>query len=185
MLWGWIFAQIIGDGRSTKVAKIMVAHWCLTFLQQSCFPMHWYGHHTFIWEKCWEFQMPFPLKPLDQCCSNFIWSLLSLGEDKIAKMVVVHWPRWPLCPYMVKIFKFFFSRTEDALGLNLCTNLWGLEVCQSCTFVFDLFTASSKLLPYALVWAPYICMRKILRISNDFSSEASGPMLLKFYVEPP
>ena len=27
MHWGWIFAQITGDGRSTKVAKIMVAHW--------------------------------------------------------------------------------------------------------------------------------------------------------------
>ena len=44
--------------------------------------------------------------------------------------------------------------------------------------------ARSSLLPYAFVWAPYICMGKMLRISNDFS-KASGPMLLKFYVEPP
>ena len=49
----------------------------------------------------------------------------------------------------------------------------------------DLFTGSSSLLPYAFVWAPYICMGKMLRISNDFSSEASGPMLLKFHVESP
>ena len=28
------------------------------------------------------------------------------------------------------------------------------------------------------------CMEKMLIISNDFSSEASGPMLLKFHVEP-
>ena len=27
MPWGWIFAQIIGDERSTKVAKIIVVHW--------------------------------------------------------------------------------------------------------------------------------------------------------------
>ena len=50
---------------------------------------------------------------------------------------------------------------------------------------FDLFTARSSLLPYAFVWAPYICMEKMLIVSNDFSSEASGPMLLKFHVEPP
>ena len=37
---------------------------------------------------------------------------------------------------------------------------------------FDLFTARSILLHYAFVWAPYICMGKMLRISNDFSSEA-------------
>ena len=51
--------------------------------------------------------------------------------------------------------------------------------------MFDLFTARSSLLPYVFVWAPYICMGKMLRISNNFSSEASGPMLLKFHVKPP
>ena len=58
MPWGWIFAQIIGDRRSTKVAKMMVIHWCLTFLRRSqiCFPMYLHGPHTFVWEKCWEFQ---------------------------------------------------------------------------------------------------------------------------------
>ena len=54
-----------------------------------------------------------------------------------------------------------------------------------CTLTFDLSTARSSLLPYAFVWAPYISMVKMFRISNDFSSEASGPMLLKFHVEPP
>ena len=49
---------------------------------------------------------------------------------------------------------------------------------------FDLFMARSSLLMYAFVWAPYICIIKML-ISNDFSSEASGPELLKFHVEPP
>ena len=45
--------------------------------------------------------------------------------------------------------------------------------------------ARSSLLLYAFVWAPYICMEKMLIISNGFSSEASGPVLLKFHVEPP
>ena len=31
-----------------------------------------------------------PLKPLGQCCSNYMWILLGAGEQKIAKMVVVH-----------------------------------------------------------------------------------------------
>ena len=53
------------------------------------------------------------------------------------------------------------------------------------TLTFDLFTARSNLLLYAFVWAPYICMEKMLIISNDFSSEASGPVLLIFHAEPP
>ena len=73
------------------------------------------------------------------------------------------------------------------MGLNLCTNH---QVYQNCkndgrTLTFDLFTARSSLLPYAFEWAPYICMGKMLRISDDFSSEASGPMLLKFHVDSP
>ena len=55
-----------------------------------CFPIHLYAHHTFVWEKCREFQTTSPLKPLGQCCSNFMWSLVRLGERKIAKMVTVH-----------------------------------------------------------------------------------------------
>ena len=49
----WIFAYIIGNGRSTKVAKIIVIHWHLTFLRrgQVCFCMHLYGPHTFVWKK--------------------------------------------------------------------------------------------------------------------------------------
>ena len=48
MPWGWIFAQIIGNGRSTTVVKMMAVHWRLTFLRrgQVCFPMHLYGPHV-------------------------------------------------------------------------------------------------------------------------------------------
>ena len=89
---------------------------------------------------------------------------------------------------MVKTFENLLLQNQDALGLNLCTNHQGEEVYQSCynddrTLTFDFFMARSSLLPYAFVWAPYICMGEMLRISNDFSSEASGPMLLKFHVD--
>ena len=50
---------------------------------------------------------------------------------------------------------------------------------------FNFFTARSSLLLYAFVWSPYICMEKMLIISNGFSPEASWPVLLKFHVEPP
>ena len=66
--------------------------------------------------KCWEFQTTFPLKPLGQCCSNFIWSLLRWGERKIAKMVAVHWPRWQPCPYMVKTFKNLLLQNRGCFG---------------------------------------------------------------------
>ena len=126
MPWGLTFAKIIADGKSTKIANMMVVHWRLTFLRrgQVCFPMHLYGHHTFVWEKYWEFQTtsPLTLKPMGQCCSNLMWSLLRLGERKIAKMVALHWPRWLPCTYMVKTFKNLLLQNQISLGPYLCTN---------------------------------------------------------------
>ena len=61
---------------------------------------------------------------------KFHMDLFRLGESKVAKMVAIRWPRWPSCPYMVK--KLFFTRTEDALGLYLCTNHLGREFYQNC-----------------------------------------------------
>ena len=48
------------------------------------------------------FQTSSPLKPLGQSNSNFIWRLLRTRERKFVQMVLVTWPRWPPCPYMVK-----------------------------------------------------------------------------------
>ena len=91
--------------------------------------------------------------------------------------------------YRKKHLKILFSKPEDGLWLNLAYHL-ELAVYQSCwnnchTLTFNLFTARSGLLLYAFVWAQYICMEKMLIISNGFSSEASGPVLLKFHAEPP
>ena len=83
--------------------------------------MHLYGHHTFVWEKCWEFQTTSPLKPLGHYWSNFIWNLLRFGERKIVKMVAVHWPRWLPCPYKIKTFKNLLLQNQispDALSLH-------------------------------------------------------------------
>ena len=46
----------------------------------------------------------------------FIWSLLRVGERKIAKMVAVRWPRWPPRPYMVKTFKNLLLQNRECLG---------------------------------------------------------------------
>ena len=43
-------------------------------------------------------------------------SLGRVGEQKIAKMVVVRWPRWPPRPYMVKTFKNLLLRNRECLG---------------------------------------------------------------------
>ena len=50
--WVLIFAQIIRDRKSTKMAKMMVLCWLLTLIQQGqiCFCMHLYRPYTCIWE---------------------------------------------------------------------------------------------------------------------------------------
>ena len=49
-----------------------------------------------------QFQTSSPLKLLGQLNSNFIWRLLRMGERKFVQMVLVTWPKWPPCPYMLK-----------------------------------------------------------------------------------
>ena len=51
------------------------------------------------------FQTSSPLKLLGQLNSYFIWRLHRMGERKFVQMVLVTWPRWPPCPYMVKTLK--------------------------------------------------------------------------------
>ena len=125
--------------------------------------------------------MTSPLEPLGQCCSNFIWSLPGAGEWKIAKLVAVHCPRWPSCPYMVKTFKNLLLHNWGCLiaeTLQKSSGTVGLPKLLKWWSYIDIwpFMARSSLLLYAFVWTPYICMEKL--ISNDFSSEASGPVWL-------
>ena len=77
-----------------------------------------------------------------------------------------------------------FSKTEHALWLNL------LQISSGTGGLPKLL----KQWPYIDIWPFYgkvnfaslcICMGKMFRISNNFSSGASGPILLKFHMEPP
>ena len=171
MPWGWIFAQIIRDGRSTKVAKMMVVRCHLIFLWrgQVCFFTHLYGPHTFVCEKCWEFQTTSPLKPLCQCCSNFMWSLLRLGEWKMAKIVMFYWPRWLPCLYMVKTFKNLLLQNQispGALSLHESSGIGDVpKLLKWWSYVHIWpFYGKVKFASHVFVWALYIYMGKMLRI---------------------
>ena len=56
--------------------------------------------------------MTSPLKLLGQLYPNFICSLQGSGEWKIIKMVLVTWPIWLPCQYMVKTFKNLFLQNQ-------------------------------------------------------------------------
>ena len=124
------------------------------------------------------------LEPLGQCCSNFIWSLPWAGEWKVAKMVVVHWPIWPPCPYMVKTFKNLLLQNRGCLvaeSLHKSLRTWCLPNLLKWWSYIDIWPFYGKVKFASLC----TCMGKMLRISNDFSSGTSGPVLLKFHLEPP
>ena len=100
--------------------------------------------------------------------------------------------------YGKKHLKILFSKPRMACGWIFAYIIWNVRSTKVDKIIvidwpltllrrltFNLFTARSSLLLYAFVWAPYICMEKMLIISNGFSSEASGPVLLKFHAEPP
>ena len=79
---------------------------------------------------CQHFQKSSPLKPLGRLKLNFMWSLLGMGERKFLQMVLVTWPKWPPCPYMVKTLK--KSSSPEPKGLwprNLVCSI----VCSSTT----------------------------------------------------
>ena len=104
--------------------------------------------------------------------ANFIGSFFRLGKWKIAKMVAV-------C-YTIKTFKDLLLQNRGCLGVKSLlksSGIWGLPKLLKWWSYIDLwcFKARWSLLPCAFVWAPYICIGKMLRISNNFSSEASWP----------
>ena len=68
--------------------------------------------------RCPHFLETSPQKPLGQSKSNFIWSFYAIGERKFAQMVLVTWPRWPPCPYMVKTLKNLLLRNQKADDLE-------------------------------------------------------------------
>ena len=157
---------------------MMVILCCLTFLWwgQVCFPMHLYGHHTFVWEKFWEFQKTSPLKLLGQCCSNFMWSLLRLGEWKIAKMVTVHWLRCLPCPYMVKTFKNILLQHQispGALSLHKSSETGDLPKLLKWWSYFDVWPFYGKV----KFVSPCICMGPIHLYGKNVENSYFGHLL--------
>ena len=118
--------------------------------------------YAFVWEKCSEFQTTSPLEPLGQFCSNFIWSLLRVGERKIAKMVAVRWPRWPPRPYMVKTFKNLLLQNRECLGaepLQESSGMGGLPTLLKELSYVDIWPFYSKVKFASLC----ICMGKTFK----------------------
>ena len=96
-----------------------------------------------------------------------MWSLLRLGERKIAKMVAAHWPRWPPCPYIAKKFKNLLQNRGrlGAESLHKSSGTRGLPKLLEWWSYIDVwsFYGEGSLLSYVFVWAPYICVGKMLR----------------------
>ena len=63
---------------------------------------------------CQHFQASSLLKLLGLLKPNFTWSLLATGKRKFVQTVLVTWPRWPPCPYMVKTLKNLLLRNQKA-----------------------------------------------------------------------
>ena len=77
---------------------------------------------------CKHFQTSSPLKPLGWLKPNFMWSLLGSGEQKFVQRVVVTWPRWPPCLYMVKTLKNHLLRNQEANDLESSYAVSGCRV---------------------------------------------------------
>ena len=80
-----------------------------------------------------------------------------MGERKFAQTVLVTWPRWPPCPYMIKTLKICFSGTKRSMTLKLGMDHRVLEYYQVCSnddpgLTLTYCTARSNLVPYAFVW---------------------------------
>ena len=54
-------------------------------------------------------------------------------EWKFVQMVLVAWPRWLPCPYMIKTLKTFFSRTNRLMTLKFGMQHRVLEYYQICS----------------------------------------------------
>ena len=76
---------------------------------------------------CQHFQTSSRLKPLGRLKPNFKWSLLGMGKRSFVQKVLVKWPRWPRCSYMIKTLKIFFSGTKRSMTLKLDIQHWVLE----------------------------------------------------------
>ena len=140
-----------------------------------------------MWEKCWEFSSG----ASGQVLLKFYLEPPRGGEWKIAKIIGVHWPRWLLCPYMINAFKTqhfqnWGCHIADSLHkssgtgsipklLKMMVVHWHLTLLRRDHVCFCMHLNGIQIFVWKKCW--YIVF------STDFSSEASGSVLLKFHVE--
>ena len=92
--------------------------------------------------------------PIKSC---FIWSFYGMGEHIFAQTVLVTWPRWPPCPYMVKTLKILLLWNQKADGLETWYASWGARVLPSSLkwwpwVDLDLFYSKVKFGPLCFIW---------------------------------
>ena len=80
-----------------------------------------------------------------------------MGKRKFAQMVLVTWPRWPPCPYMVKTLKNLLLGTKRPMTLKLSMHHRVLEYYQICSnddpgLTLTYFTAMSNMVLYIFEW---------------------------------
>ena len=80
-----------------------------------------------------------------------------MGERKIVQTILVTWPRWPQCPYMVKTLKNLLFRNQKADDLGTWYAALGARVLSSCSnddpeLILTYSTAGSNLSFYVFVW---------------------------------
>ena len=165
MACGWIFAYIIWNGRSTKVAKIIVIHWHLTFLRrvQVCFLYAWAPY--ICMEKMLIISNGFSSEASGPVLLKFHAEPPWAGEWKIAKMGMVHWSKWLPCPYMVKTFKKLLLHNQISPGSSSLHKLRGTGdlpklLNDGCMLTFDLLASKVKFASL-FVWAIYIYIESI------------------------
>ena len=83
-----------------------------------------------------------------------MWRLHGMGKRKFVQMVLVTWPIWPPCPYMVKTLKNLLLRNQKADDLETWYAASGARVLPNYDpgLTLTYFTARSNLVPYASVW---------------------------------
>ena len=164
------------DGRSTKVASMMIVHWRLIFLRRGCsLP------YAFVY-KCME--------NVDNFKWLLLWSLLanvaqiscgtSLGQGNERLLNVVgHWPRRLPCPYMVKTCKTLILQNQIspwAYSLHKLSGTGDLSkiakmMVQRWPLTF--FTARSNFLPHAFVWALHLYAKNV---ENSYFGHLHNPV---------
>ena len=183
---GWIFAQIIGKERSTKLAKELsyVDNWPfygrIKFASQ-CICMSPIHLNRKIVEN---FKFLLLWRHWAKFAQISYYAFLSQWKERLLKMVAVGRPRWPPCPYMVRPFKNLLLQNWGCLGAKSVHKSSGTG---------DL-PKLLKRLSYVDIWPFYgkvkfaslcICMSPITFIwencweFDDFS-EATEPNLLRF-----